>query len=425
MNTLHEVLGLAGVDLSSEAIAFDAADQRLSTDSVDEAALAEIDALAGWDALGPEALQLHRDVRALLADRWLGRAASTFLAGTFSRDLFLELGSLGALGAGLVGDHVATPREKLAVFAVMHALEWGDGGLRCAVTIQDSVIQALLRFGTAEQQARWVPRLVSGEAVASFALTEPQAGSDLRAVSTRARRVGGDWVLDGAKSWVTNAPAADLILVWARSGEANDDLRGFLVERGAVGLTVDPIRNAAALRAATLGRLTLDGVRVPSDSLLPHAWGLGDINACLDYNRMTVSFGVMGAARFCLEAAITHAREREQFGAPIGTRQLVQSEITEMVTRVVLGEMLSIQSALRWSARAPRRLEVSLLKRHNCAAARDVAARARSVLGARGIDLESHVARHMLNLEASYSYGGTHEIHGLVVAKSVLGLGAF
>lgn len=384
-----------------------------------------IEALVGWSDLDPATQRLRGDVLHLMAESWLPHAAEHFLDGRFPRDLFSELGRLGALGTGLVGRGGQPPLGKVATCAVMHAIEYGDGGLRCAATIQDSVLHALVRFGDAAQQQRWVEPLLRGDSVASFALTEPQAGSDLRALSTRAARDGRDWVLSGHKGWVTNAPAADVLLIWARTGERNDMIRGFLVERDTPGLRVEPIRHVAALRAATVGRATLDGVRVPERALLPHAWGLSDVNACLDYNRMTVASGVMGAARFCLEAALRHAGSRQQFGVPIGAKQLVQDRITDMANRVALGELLMLHMARLWEQRPLSRFEVSLVKRNNCAAALDVTRSARAVLGAAGIDFASHVARHLLNVEASSTYGGTHEIHGLAVARVLTGLDAW
>ena len=179
------------------------------------------------------------------------------------------------------------------------------------------------------------------------------------------------------------------------------------------------------MRAAPVGRVFLGDVRVPERALLPHAWGLVDINACLDYNRLTVIFGVMGAARFCLEAALKYTRHRRQFGVPIASKQLVQAQLADMATNVALGELLSLHLAKRWEQSPLARFDVSLAKRSNCAAALSVARQARSLLGAHGIDLDSHVSRHLLNLEASYTYGGTHEIHGLVMGKALTGESAF
>jgi glutaryl-CoA dehydrogenase len=286
-------------------------------------------------------------------------------------------------------------------------------------------VQALVRFGNDAQRSRWLAPLTSGRAIASFALTEPDAGSDVRAVSTRATRRGGDWVIDGEKGWITNAGVADVILVWARSGEGNDAIRGFLIERGTPGLRIDPVGEPVAMRAAAMGRVRLDGVRVPHAALLPHAWGLTDINACLDYNRLTVIFGVMGAARACFRSAVRHARSRRQFGVPIGAKQLVQAELAEMASQVVTGELLSLHLARRWQEAPPGRFDVSLAKRSNCRAALDIARRSRAVLGASGLVVDTHVARHLLNLEASYTYGGTHEIHTLVLGRSLTGENAF
>lgn len=387
---------------------------------------AEVEAFAGWSTtLDEPARRIRREILDLVRAQWLPIAGASFLEGRFPQALFRELGRRGAIGASLVGRDGRPPLSRVATCAIMHALEYGDGGLRCAVTIQDSVIQAVVRFGSERQRARWLQPLCEGEVLASFALTEPDAGSDVRAVATSARRDGDGWLLTGRKTWITNAPSADVVLVWARTGERNDDLRGFLVERGTAGLVIEPIAHAASMRAAPVGRITLDRVRVPEDALLPHAWGLTDVNACLDYNRMTVLFGVMGAARFCLETAIDHAMTRRQFDAPIGSRQLVQSQLADMATLVAIGELATLRLATRWQQGELTRFDVSMGKRSTCAAALDVARRARSLLGAQGVDLDRHVTRHLLNLEASSTYGGTHDIHALVMGRLLTGENAF
>lgn len=405
-------------------------DEDTVTSEVDEETsepCAAIEAYVGWGAaLDAEAQRLRAATREFLADAWLPRATELFTKGELPREIFQGLGRAGALGASLVGrGGFRPPASKLATCAVMHAIEHTDGGLRCAATIQDCVIQALVRFGDAAQRGEWLEQLVEGERIASFALTEPEAGSDLRAVSTTAVRRGGDWSISGRKGWVTNAPIADVLLVWARTSERNDAIRGFLIERGARGLETPPITGAASMRGALVGQVILDDVRVPSGALLPHAWGLADINACLDYNRLTVAFGVMGAARFCLEEAIRHARARRQFGVALGAKQLVQGQLADMAMQLAAGELLSLDAARRWCSAPLPSFDVSLLKRHNCRAALEIARAARALLGAAGVDLDRHVVRHLLNLEASYTYGGTNEIHGLVMGKTLTGLHAF
>lgn len=387
--------------------------------------LRAIETFAGWStALDPATSAMRKQVLEHI-NQWIPNAPELFINGIFPDDLFQDLGSIGAIGASLVGRNGNPPLSKLATCAIMHGLEYGDGGLRCALTVHESVIQALVRFGSKEQQEHWLEPLLKGKIVSSFALTEPNAGSDIRAVSTKARRSGDDWVLSGSKSWVTNSPRADLILIWARTGEGNDAIRGFLIEKDTPGLAVETITTASSMRIAPVGYVSLDQVQVSSSALLPHAWGLMDINACLDYNRLSVLFGVMGGARQCLEIALKYAKTRHQFGMPIAAKQLVQTMLADMAERVAMGEMLSLHLAKRWEAAPLSRFDVSLAKRNNCAAALEVARMARSILGANGVDLDQHIMRHLLNLEASYSYGGTHEIHGLVVGKELTGESAF
>lgn len=386
---------------------------------------AAVEAFAGWStALDPAASKVRERVLDLV-EQWLPNASESFSSGTFPDGLFRELGAAGAIGASLVGRNGSSPLSKVATCAIMHAVEYGDGGLRCALTVHDSVIQALVRFGSDEQRERWLDPLVSGSLVSAFALTEPNAGSDIRSVSTKATRSGDDWLLSGSKSWVTNAPRADVILIWARTSERNNALRGFLVEKETPGLDVETITSASSMRIAPVGRIHLDQVRVPHSALLPHAWGLVDINACLDYNRLTVLFGVMGGARRCLDIALEYAATRHQFGVPIASKQLVQTMLADMAERVAMGELAALHLAKRWEGGPLPRFDVSLTKRNNCAAALEVGRMARAILGANGVDLDRHIMRHLLNFEASYSYGGTHEIHGLVVGKELTRESAF
>lgn len=419
---LADVLDLDDARLK---VAEDAGTQALRQESAATDRSAAVEAFAGWStALDPAAAALRARVRARV-EAWLPEATEAFQTGTFPGQLFRDLGETGAFGASLVGRRGQPPLSHVATCAVMHALEYGDGGLRCALTVHDSVIQALVRYGSEEQRARWLAPLCDGEALSAFALTEAAAGSDIRALATRATRSGGDWVLSGAKRWVTNAPRADVVLVWARTSERHDAIRGFLVDRGTPGLEVEPIASACAMRVAPVGRVRLDRVRVPEAALLPHAWGLVDINACLDYNRLTVLFGVMGGARRCLDLALEHAAARHQFGVPLAAKQLVQTMLADMAQRVALGELASLHLAQRWDRGPLPRFDISLVKRSNCAAALEVARTARAMLGASGIDLDRQVIRHLLNFEASYSYGGTHEIHGLVVGKELTHESAF
>ena len=418
-------LSQAGLDVDPGQVLVEPTTQLAFEEGARHDLAAALEDFAGWPRLLSDSEQaLRHSVLRLMRETWLPVAAEHFQAGRFPTELFRELGALGAIGAGLVGG-AAGPLRKRATAAIVHAVEYGDGGVRCALTIQDCVIQALVRFGSEAQRARWLEPLRLGRSIASFALTEPQAGSDVRALATRATRRGDRWILRGRKGWITSAPQADVLLVWARTGERNEAIRGFLVERGAAGLEVEAIGSAAAMRAAPVGRIVLDDVSVADEAVLPHAWGLTDINACLDYNRLTVIFGVTGAARYCLEAAIDHARERRQFGVPIGSKQLVQARVADMARAVAVCEMMCLELAQRWEREPLPRFAISLAKRTACADALSVARTARGILGAGGLDFDNHVVRHLLNLEASSTYGGTDEIHGLVLGKLLTRESAF
>ena len=410
---------------SSTEVHVDSGTQIIENDSPLESRFTKIDRFVGWDArLDSDALKVRERVLGIVQD-WEPFSVEAFQKGIFPDEIFRELGQAGAIGASLINHGSTPPLSRLATCGIMHAVEYGDGGLRCALTVHDCVLLAISRFGTQTQKDQWFTSLKNGELVSAFALTEPHAGSDIRAISTKATRQGDDWIINGDKSWITNGPRADVLLIWARTSERNDTIRGFLVEKGTAGLEVKTISTAASMRIAPVGRIHLENLRVPHSALLPHAWGLSDINDLLDYNRLTVLFGATGGARKCLEIAHRYTAERELFSVPLASKQLIQTMLADMTEKVSLGELTSLHLAERWTKTHLPRFDVSLSKRSNCAGALEVARMARTILGANGCDLAFHVIRHLLNLEASYSYGGTNEIHGLIVGKELTGENAF
>ncbi|HEY3500191.1 MAG TPA: acyl-CoA dehydrogenase family protein [Polyangiaceae bacterium] len=370
---------------------------------------------------------VRNSVRRFVAERYLPRAAELYANEEFPRDLVLELAELGALGASLEG-YGCAGMSPVEYGLVLQELEYGDSGLRSFASVQGSLaMHAIHAFGSEAQKQRYLPEMARGRLIGCFGLTEPDSGSDPGSMKTRARRDGSDFVLAGTKMWITNAPFADVAIVWAKvdGGEA-DSVRGFILERGLRGFETSRVHGKMSLRSSETGALHLDGCRVPADAALEHKPGLGAALKCLNEARLGISWGAVGAAKACFDCVLGYTKERVQFGVPIAKKQLVQAELADMAEAIVRAELL----ALHYS-RLKRRLgklappQVSLCKRNNVAMALEVARRARSLLGANGILLEYPVIRHMLNLESVYTYEGTHEVHTLVLGKALTGEDAF
>ena len=380
---------------------------------------------AGIDALlGEDELAVRASVRRLATTRVAPYVAQWFEEGRIDdvRSLVKELGALGVLGMHLEG-HGCAGMSAVAHGLACLELEAVDSGIRSMVSVQGSLaMDAVWRFGSEEQKRAWLPRMAAGEVIGCFGLTEPDAGSDPASMRTRARRDGSDWVLDGRKAWITNGSVADVAVVWAR---ADDGIRGFVVPTDTPGLTAQEIGRKLALRASVTSDLVLEGVRLPSDAVLPEARGLRSPLACLNEARYGIVWGSMGAARSCFEAATAYARERQQFGRPIGAFQLTQQKLTDMALEYAKGVLLALHLGRRKDLGLLRPEQVSLGKLGNVREALEIARTARTVLGANGISLDYAVMRHMTNLEAVLTYEGTSEMHTLVVGQALTGHAAF
>ncbi len=339
------------------------------------------------------------------------------------RSIFNEMGELGLLGSTIEGYGCA------GVNAVSYGLaarevERVDSGYRSMLSVQSSlVMHPIDAFGSDEQKETYLPRLATGEWVGCFGLTEPDHGSDPSSMTTRARTVDGGYRLSGAKSWITNAPIADLFLVWAK--DEDSVIRGFLLEKGADGLAAPKIEGKFSLRASATGQILMDDVFAPADRVLPHVTGLKGPFSCLNKARFGISFGVMGAAEFCWHAARTYTLERKQFNRPLAANQLIQKKLADMQTEIALG----MQGALRLGrmmddGQAAPEL-ISLMKRNNCGKALEIARSARDMHGGNGVADEYHVIRHVMNLEAVNTYEGTHDVHALILGRAQTGLQAF
>jgi len=383
----------------------------------------DLEQLIGWDGLlMDEERQVRSSVRRIVKDRFMPRIVSDYEEGRFPLELVPELAKLGLLGANLEG-YGCAGMGALAYGLACHELEACDSGLRSFVSVQTSLaMYAVHRYGSEQQKERWLPEMAAGRAIGCFGLTEPNHGSDPGSMETHADRDGNDWVLSGRKLWITNAQIAHLAVVWARTKEG---VRGFLLERGQPGFSAEDIPWKLSMRASYTGGLVLDGARVPEASRLPGAAGLKAPLSCLDNARFGVAWGVLGAARACLEIALRYTRERTQFGAPLAAKQLVQLELADVASEIVKASLLCVHySRLKESGRL-HPAQTSLLKRNNCRIALEAARRCRAVLGANGVTGDFHVMRHAANLESTFTYEGTDQIHTLAIGRALTGSAAF
>lgn len=341
----------------------------------------------------------------------------------FPIELVPEIASLNLLGA-TISEYGLPGLDSVAYGLIMQELERGDSGIRSFVSVQSALVMyPIYTFGSQEQKDRWIPKLASGEAIGCFGLTEPDFGSNPGAMRTRARRDGNDWVLNGAKQWITNGSIADVSVVWAAT---EDGIRGFLVEKGTPGFSTRDQKGKFSLRASITSELGFLDCRIPAENLLPETDGLKNPLMCLNQARYGIAWGALGAAMDCYQTALDYSKERIQFGGrPIATHQLVQEKLVWMLSEITKGQLLAYQVAQLRDRGALRHYHVSLAKRNNVWVARESARLARDILGANGIVDDYPVIRHMLNIESVFTYEGTHDIHGLVLGAEITGYPAF
>ena len=356
-------------------------------------------------------------------DRLMPRILEANRNEIFDPAIATEMGGLGLLGATIDG-YGCAGLNYVSYGLIAREIERVDSGYRSFMSVQSSlVMHPINRFGSDEQRQKFLPELASGQMIGCFGLTEPNHGSDPGSMATRARKVASGYRLNGEKSWISNAPLADLFLVWAKDDEGV--IRGFLIERGAEGLQAPKIEGKFSLRASSTGQISMDDVFVPETMVLPHVTGLKGPFACLSMARYGISWGAMGAAEFCWQAARDYAMNRIQFGRPIAATQLVQKKLADMQTEIALGLQGSLRVGRMLDAtKAPHEL-ISLMKRNNAGKALDIARAARDIHGGNGVSDEFHVIRHSMNLEAVNTYEGTHDIHALILGRSQTGIAAF
>jgi glutaryl-CoA dehydrogenase len=379
------------------------------------------------DLLSEEERMVRDSVRRFVKERYLPRAQELFAKEEFPTDLIPEIANMGLLGASIKGYGCAGMSNVMYGIA-LEELEYGDSGLRSFASVQGSLVMwPISAFGSEEQKERWLPKMAAGELIGCFGLTEPDSGSDPSSMTTRARKDGDHYILNGTKMWITSSPICDLALVWAKVDDGDAaSIRGFIVERGMDGFTTPTIHGKMSLRASPTGEIVLEDVRVPAANMLPGVEGLRGALSCLTTARFGIALAALGAARSCLETAVDYACERVQFGVPVAGKQLIQRQLALMATDIAAGKLMWMHFArLKDEQGKLSATQVSMCKRNNVKVALQVARTCRSILGANGILLEYPVIRHMLNLESVYTYEGTNEVHELILGKALTGLNAF
>ena len=388
-----------------------------------EATFAWDDPFRFEDQLSEDERLIQATARAYAQDQLMPRIQRANREELIERAIITEMGGLGLLGATIHGYGCAGVNYT-SYGLIAREIERVDSAYRSMFSVQSSLVMAPIeQFGSNEQRQTFLPRLARGEIVGCFGLTEPDHGSDPGSMTSRARRTADGWRLSGAKSWITNAPIADLLLVWAKDDDGR--IRGFLIERGAEGLATPKIEGKFALRASPTGQILMDEVPVPEARVLPGVSGLKGPFSCLSKARFGIAFGALGAAEFCWHAARQYVLDRKQFGRPLAANQLIQKKLADMQTEIALG----LQAALR----VGRLLDqgqatpemISLIKRNSCGKALEIARAARDMHGGNGVADEYHVIRHVMNLEAVNTYEGTHDIHALILGRAQTGIQAF
>ena len=342
---------------------------------------------------------------------------------TFDRSIMTEMGELGLLGCTIEG-YGCAGLSYVAYGLIAREIERVDSGYRSAASVQSSlVMHPIHAYGSEAQRRKYLPKLATGEWLGCFGLTEPDHGSDPGGMKTRARKVDGGWLLNGAKMWITNSPIADVFVVWAKDDSGK--IRGFVLEKGMKGLSAPKIEGKFSLRASVTGEIAMSDVEVSDEHLLPGVQGLAGPFGCLNRARYGIAWGAIGAAEFCWHAARQYTLDRKQFGRPLAATQLVQLKLADMQTEITLGLHAALRVGRLIDADQASPEMISLVKRNNCGKALSIARTARDMHGGNGISDEYHVIRHVLNLEAVNTYEGTHDIHALILGRAQTGIQAF
>lgn len=375
--------------------------------------------------------QLHDDERMIrdsvarfVSNDVVPLMAEAFEHAHFPHELIQKSADLGLLGLTLPTQYGGSGASYVAYGLVCQELERGDSGLRSFVSVQSSLcMYPIFRYGNEEQRMRYLPVMATGEIIGCFGLTEPDSGSDPASMRTNAKKIDGGWILNGAKMWITNAPIADIAIVWAKT---NKGIRGFIVDTKARGVNCPEIKLKMSLRASTTGELVFDNVFVPDENFLPGSdTGLGAALNCLSQARYGIAWGAMGAAMDCYDRARNYLLEREQFDKPLASFQLIQKDLADIYTEIIKAQCLNLQIGRLKDQSKETPTMISLAKGNACREALKIARKCRNLMGGNGISLEYHVIRHMLNLESVFTYEGSDNVHTLVLGRHITGINAF
>ena len=378
------------------------------------------------DQLTEDERMIRDTARAYAQEKLLPRVLDAYAHETSDRSIFNEMGELGLLGITLPEKYGCAHASYVAYGLVAREVERVDSGYRSMMSVQSSlVMHPIYAYGTEEQRMKYLPKLASGEWVGCFGLTEPDAGSDPAGMRTRVEKVSDGYKITGSKMWISNSPIADVFVIWAKSAPHDNEIRGFILEKGMKGLTAPKVGGKLSLRASITGEVVMDGVIIPEDNLLPNVSGLKGPFGCLNRARYGISWGAMGAAEDCYARARQYTLDRHQFGRPLAQTQLVQKKLADMVTEISLGLQGSLRVGRLFDEGKLAPEMISIVKRNNCGKALDIARTARDMHGGNGISEEYHVMRHAQNLETVNTYEGTHDIHALILGRAITGLQAF
>ncbi|MFX3679685.1 acyl-CoA dehydrogenase [Oceaniradius stylonematis] len=384
------------------------------------------DAFRLEDQLTDDERMIRDAARSYAADRLQPRVIDAYREETTDPSIFAEMGEMGLLGVTIPEEYGGVGAGYVSYGLVAREIERVDSGYRSMMSVQSSLVMYPIHaYGSEEQRTKYLPKLASGEWIGCFGLTEPDAGSDPGGMKTVARKTADGYALSGSKMWISNAPIADVFVVWAKSEAHGGKIRGFVLEKGLKGLSAPKIGGKLSLRASITGEIVMDNVEVGEDALLPHVEGLKGPFGCLNRARFGISWGVMGAAEFCWHAARQYGLDRKQFGKPLAQTQLFQKKLADMQTEIALGLQGSLRVGRLMDEGEAAPEMISLVKRNNCGKALDVARMARDMHGGNGISEEFQVFRHMANLETVNTYEGTHDVHALILGRAQTGLQAF
>jgi len=378
------------------------------------------------DQLNEDERLIRDTARDYAQEKLMPRVADAYLEEKTERGIFNEMGELGLLGVTVPEEYGCAGANYVSYGLVAREVERIDSGYRSMMSVQSSLVMyPIYAYGDENQRKKYLPKLASGEWVGCFGLTEPDAGSDPGGMKTRAEKVADGYKLSGSKMWISNSPIADVFVVWAKSAAHDNQIRGFILEKGMKGLSAPKIGGKLSLRASITGEVVMDGVIVPEENLLPNVSGLKGPFGCLNRARYGISWGAMGAAEDCFHRARQYGLDRKQFNKPLAQTQLYQKKLADMVTEITLGLQGSLRVGRLLDAGQMAPEMISLVKRNNCGKALDIARQARDMHGGNGISIEYHVMRHAANLETVNTYEGTHDVHALILGRAVTGLQAF